>query len=83
MEKKQIFLLCHYEIILSILKISSAPNPLQRPYSGDCDPENVNRKPPVILKIVPEAGYLYVHLRKLTNSGEAKIERTNGREQKL
>jgi hypothetical protein len=28
-------------------------NPLERPYSGDFDPENAYRKPPVILKIVP------------------------------
>jgi hypothetical protein len=29
---------------------------LSRLYSGDFDPENVYRKPPVILKTVPEAG---------------------------
>jgi hypothetical protein len=30
-------------------------NPLQRPHSGDFNPENAYRKPHV--KIVPEAGY--------------------------
>ncbi len=35
-----------YEITLS-----------QRPYRGDFDPENTYCKPPVILKIVPKAGY--------------------------
>jgi hypothetical protein len=32
-------------------------NPFERPYSGDFDPKNTYRKPPVILKIVPEDGY--------------------------
>ncbi len=37
-------------------------NLLQRIYCGDFDPENAYRKPPVILKIVPKAGYVtYVH----------------------
>jgi hypothetical protein len=32
-------------------------DPFQRPCSGDFDPKNTYRKPPVILKIVHEAGY--------------------------
>jgi hypothetical protein len=36
---------------------NSFSNPLLRPYSGDFDPENAYRKPPVILEMLPEAGY--------------------------
>jgi hypothetical protein len=48
--------------------------PIQRPYSGKFDPENAFRKQPVILKMVPDAGYgtvCTVLWRKLTNSKEA------------
>jgi hypothetical protein len=33
-------------------------NPLQRPYSGDFDPENAFRKPHLILITVPDAIYV-------------------------
>jgi hypothetical protein len=41
-------------------------NPLQRPYSGDLDPENAYRKPPVILKIRQKTAFdqqimAYIH----------------------
>ncbi len=39
-------------------------NPIQRPYSGDFDPESAYRKPAVNQKIVPKAGW-DVHTGKI------------------
>jgi hypothetical protein len=36
---------------------NSHSNPLQKAHGCNCDPENTYRKPPLILKMVPEAGY--------------------------
>jgi hypothetical protein len=46
-------------------------NPLHRPYSGDFNPENAYRKPPVNLKTVPA---MIVSLKKSTDNREAKTE---------
>ncbi len=56
---KSKFLLASIKLLTTgIPKIFHQPSPPPWPYySGDFDPENAYRKPPVILKIVPEAGF--------------------------
>ncbi len=48
-------------LLASIKLLTSDENPFSKPFqthcSGDCDPANAYRKPPVVLKMVPEAGY--------------------------
>jgi hypothetical protein len=58
----------------------------QRLYSGDFDPVNAYRKPPVICcdpEFCSLSRRFYLHRRKSTNSSEAKTETTSGREEKL
>jgi hypothetical protein len=60
-------------------------NPLQRPKSDHSYPENAYRKPPVILKIVPEADYDTVCLtgENRQRAEKQRFKSTNGREAKL
>jgi hypothetical protein len=61
---KSKFFFCNYVLFLKILSITL--------FIGSCnfDPENVHRKPLLILKIVPEAGY-DVYTEKSTIRREA------------
>jgi hypothetical protein len=60
MELKIFGRLFHEKLLLASMKLVTNSKillvTLSRLYSGDFDPENAYRKPPVILKIVPEAG---------------------------
>jgi hypothetical protein len=45
------------KLLTTSFKSFKYSNSLQSPYNGNFDHENGYRKPPVILKIVQEAGY--------------------------
>jgi hypothetical protein len=57
---------------------SSLSNSLQSPDNGNFDHENGYRKPPVILKIVPEAGYdVYTGKRPISEKQRRKSNNDN------